>query len=170
MTNGPTGDGFPQPGASPNQPADSTPRRRVVDPGRLLAGGLMAGIVAAGVALVGLLIARGIADVPVLVERNGELIDADAWWYAGAAFAGAVVATGLLFVLITWAPQPFRFFGWIVGLVTALAALVPFATEAELASKVATSLINLAIGLCIGSIVSGVGRSATRIVPEPPAR
>jgi hypothetical protein len=120
----------------------------------------MAGVVAAGVAIVGLLIARGILDIPVLVERDGDLVNADTWWYAGIAFVGAILATALLHILILWAPQPFRFFGWIVGLATAISVLLPYATDAETSSKVATSLINLAIGLCIGSIVGGVGRSS----------
>jgi len=169
MTNHPGGDRAAGSGPSAGGPVPSERPRRVVDAGRLWIGGLMAGLVAAGVAIVGLLVARGIADIPVLVERDGQLVDADTWRYAGAALVGALVATGLLHVLILWAPQPFQFFGWIVGLATAIAVLVPFALSVELASKVATSLINLAIGLCIETIVAGVGRGATRVVVEPPA-
>ena len=130
----------------------------------------MAGVVAAGVAVVGLLIARGILDVDVLVQKDGQLVNANTWWYAGAAFLAAIVATGLLHLLLLSAPQPYRFFGWIVGLATAIAALLPYATDAELSSKVTTSVLNLAIGLCIGSIVGGVGRSAARVLDERPPR
>jgi hypothetical protein len=138
--------------------------RRVVDAGRLWSGGLLAGVVAAGIAVVGLLIVRGILDIPVLVSRNGNLVEASTWWYAGAAFLAAVAATALLHLLLAVAPQPFRFFGWIFGLAVAIAALIPFTTGAELRSKVSVALINLVIGLCIGSIVSSVGRSASRVV------
>ena len=141
---------------------------RVIDTGRLWTGGLMAGVVAAGVAVVGLLIARGIFDIAVLVQKDGKLVNANTWWYAGAAFLAAIVATGLLHLLLMSAPQPYRFFGWIVGLATAIAALLPYATDAELSSKVATSVVNLAIGLCIGSIVGGVGRTAARVLDERP--
>ena len=98
--------------------------RRIVDAGRLWTGGLMAGVVAAGVAVVGLLIARGILDVQVLVREDGKLVNANTWWYAGVAFLAAIAATGLLHLLLLSAPQPYRFFGWIVGLTVAIAALL----------------------------------------------
>jgi hypothetical protein len=141
--------------------------RRVVDTGRLWTGGLLAGVVAAGVAIVGLLVARGILDIPVLIERDGELVDASTWWYAGAAFLAALAATGLLHLLLLRAPQPSQFFGWIVGLAVAVAVLLPYATGAELASKVATSVLNLVIGLSVASVVSGLGRSSARVLDEP---
>jgi hypothetical protein len=140
--------------------------RRIIDPGRLWTGGLMAGVVAAGVAIVGLLIARGIFDVRVLVREDGRLVNADTWWYAAAAFLAAIAATGLLHLLLLSAPQPYRFFGWIVGLVVAIAVLLPYTTDAELSAKVATSVLNLAIGLSIASIVGGVGRTAARVLDE----
>jgi hypothetical protein len=140
--------------------------RRIIDPGRLWTGGLMAGVVAAGVAIVGLLIARGIFDVRVLVQEDGQLVNANTWWYAAAAFLAAIVATGLLHLLLLSAPQPYRFFGWIVGLAIAIAVLLPYTTDAELSAKVATSVLNLAIGLCITSIVGGVGRTAARVLDE----
>jgi Family of unknown function (DUF6069) len=142
--------------------------RRIIDAGRLWAGGLMAGVVAAGVAVVGLLIARGILDVDVLVRQNGKLVNANTWWYAGAAFLAALLATGLLHLLLLSAPQPYKFFGWIIGLLVAIAALLPYTTNAELSSKVTTSVLNLAIGLSIGSILGGVGRSVARVPDERP--
>jgi hypothetical protein len=147
-------------------PPDRRPRR-IIDAARLWAGGVLAGVVAAGVAVVGLLIARGVLDVPVLVERQGHLVNASMVWYAVAAFLGGIVATGLLHALLAGAPQPYRFFGWIVGLATAIAAIVPFTTGAELGSQIAVAVINLAIGICIGSIVSSIGRSAARVLDEP---
>lgn len=140
---------------------------RVIDAGRLWAGGVMAGVVAVGVAVVGLLIARGILDIPVLVQRGGQLVTPSTFWYAGMSFLAALGATGLMHVLLAAAPQPYRFFGWILGLAVTIAVLVPLAGGAGLATKVAVAAINLAIGLCIGSIVSGVSRSASRILDEP---
>ena len=118
----------PQYGEGPQVPPGSTSTRRQtskdgarrVDEGRLWVGGLMVAIVAAGLAIVGLLLARGIADVPVLVKKDGQLVNAETWWYAAAAFLGALIATGLLNVLLLWAPRPYLFFGWIIGLVTAV--------------------------------------------------
>ncbi|HVN10773.1 MAG TPA: DUF6069 family protein [Kineosporiaceae bacterium] len=149
------------------RPASTRQPRRVIDAGRLWTGGVMAGIVAAGVAVVGLLIARGVLDIPVLIERKGHLVDASSWWYAGVAFLAALAATALMHGLLAGAPQPYRFFNWIVGLAVAIAALIPFTTGAELSTKIAVAVINLAIGICIGSIVSSIGHSAARVLDEP---
>ena len=139
---------------------------RTIDAGRLWYGGLMAGVVGAGVALVGLLVVRGILDIPVPVPRDGRLVDASTAWYAAAAVLAAAVATGLLQVLLLTAPRPYEFFTWIVGLAVAIAVLVPYTTTAELSTKVAVSGINLAIGLAIGPIVASVGRSSARLLHE----
>jgi hypothetical protein len=141
-------------------------KRRSIDVGRLWSGGLMAGVVAAGVAVVGLLVVRGILDIPVLVPSGKKLVDAGTWWYAVVAFLAAAAATGLLHGLLAGAPQPYRFFSWIFGLAVAMAVLVPFTTSAELRSKLAVALINLAIGVCIGSIVTSVGHSSARVADE----
>jgi Family of unknown function (DUF6069) len=141
--------------------------RRIIDARRLWSGGIMAGVVAAGVAFVGLLIARGILGIAVLVERKGHLVDASSWWYATVAFLAAVAATAVLHGLLAAAPQPYRFFSWILGLAVAIAVLLPFTTAAELETKLAVALINLAIGACIGSIVSNIGRSSARVLDEP---
>ena len=143
---------------------------RTVDTGRLWVGGVMAGVVGAGIAVVGLLIARGIADIPVLVEQEGELVSASTWWYAGAALLAAALATGLLHGLLLGAPRPFTFYGWITGLAVAIAALAPYTTGAETESKVATSLLNLAIGIAVATIVASVGRSASRVPDRSPDR
>ncbi|HET9655661.1 MAG TPA: DUF6069 family protein [Kineosporiaceae bacterium] len=139
---------------------------RVIDAERLWTGGVMAGVVAAGVAVVGLLVARGIFDIAVLVRQHGELVAPSTWWYAGAAFFAALLATGLSHLLLAAAPQPHRFFGWIFGLAVTISVLAPLTTAAGLATRVAVSLINLAIGISIGSIVSGVSRRVSQILDE----
>jgi hypothetical protein len=149
------------------RPAPTGRPRRIIDAGRLWSGGIMAGVVAAGVAVVGLLFARGILNIPVLVERKGHLVNASSWWYAGVAFLAAVAATAVLHGLLAGAPQPYRFFSWILGLAVAIAVLIPFTTGAKLETKIAVALINLAIGISIGSIVSSIGRSAARVLDEP---
>jgi uncharacterized membrane protein len=155
---------------SPEEGDGMSGRRRIVDSGRLWVGGIMAGVVGAGIAVVGLLVARGIADVPVFVEQGGKLVNASSWWYAGAAMLAALLATGLLHGLLLGAPRPFTFYGWITGLAVAIAALVPYTTGAKMDSKVATSLINLAIGIAIATIVAAVGRTAASVLDEAPNR
>lgn len=135
-----------------------------VDAGRLWTGGLATAVVAALVAIVGVLIARGLFDVPVLAPTgDGALGDASTWQLAGLAALAALLATGLLHLLLLSTPRPGQFFGWIMTLATVAAALVPFLTDADLDEKVATAAIYLAIGVAIGSLLSGVGRSAMRL-------
>jgi hypothetical protein len=139
-----------------------SPRLRV-DATRLWIGGVMAGIVGAGIVVVGFLVARGILDVSVLVERDGELVNANVWWYAGAAFLAALVATALLHALLAGAPRPFTFYGWITGLAIVIAGLIPFTTGAKLETKVTLAVINVAAGGVLAIIIATVGRSALRM-------
>lgn len=134
-----------------------------VDAARLWAGGLATAVTAALVALTGILIARGIFDIPVLApEGEGVWSDVDTARYVLFAGLGALVATGVIHLLIVLAPRYELFFSWIIILATAVGALAPFAGDAELPPKLATSLINLAIGAAIGSLVAGVARSAIK--------
>jgi hypothetical protein len=68
----------------------------------------------------------------------------------------ALVATGLAHLLTITTPRPSVFFGWIVGLVTVAMMVMPFAFDASTASKVSTALINMIIGIAIGSLLSAV--------------
>jgi len=143
--------------------SSSSGSRYQIDAQKLWIGGLMAGIVAAGVAIVGLLIVRGVFDIKVFVPGNSdEVVNASTWWYAVVSFVAALLVTGLLHLLLISAPSPWRFFGWIVGLAVAIVVIIPFTSDAELSAKVGTAAINLAIGIAIYSIVSGVGRSAAQ--------
>jgi hypothetical protein len=144
--------------------ADGTGRpRQPLDAARLWTGGLATAVVAALVALVGVLIARGLLDIPVLAPSGeGALGDADTVRLAILAAVAALAATGLMHLLLVSTPRPFRFFSWIVSLLTLVAVLAPFTTDAELATQVATAAIGLAVGIAIGSLVSGAARSAIR--------
>jgi uncharacterized protein YhhL (DUF1145 family) len=84
------------------------------------------------------------------------------------AAVAALLATGLMHLLLLSAPRPFRFFTWIISLLTLVAVLAPFMSDAKLATKVATAAIVLVIGMAIGSLVSGSARSATRISRQGP--
>jgi len=87
--------------------------------------------------------------------------------YACAAFLAALVATAIMHLAT---PEPFAFFGWIVALATLVASVGPFASGAELKSKVATGLINLVIGIIIWSLISSSARRSIRRLPALPAR
>jgi hypothetical protein len=126
-------------------------------------------VVAALIAVVGVVIARGLFDVPVLApEREGALGDSTTVRLAILAAVAALAATGLMHLLLLSTPQPFRFFTWIISLLTLLAVLAPFMTDATLATQVATAAIGLVIGMAIGSLVSGAARSALRLGRQDP--
>jgi hypothetical protein len=147
----------------PSSAADAAPR---INAGRLWAGGLATAAVAALAAIVGILLARGVFDVAVLAPRSeGTWGDADTWTYAAVAALVALLATGLLQLLMMFSPDPLRFFRWVVALLTLVGLLAPIAAERTWPG-VATGLINLALGVTIGTLLSGVARSATR--PEQP--
>ena len=130
----------PEPGSTPPGPK--------LDAGRLWTGGVATAAVAALVAVVGVLVARGLFDVPVLAPTGeGTLGDASTARLAGLAAVAALLATGLLHLLL---------------LATVIAAILPFMTDAEPATQLATGAINLAIGIAIGSLLSSVARSAMR--------
>lgn len=152
-----------------------------VDSGRLWAGGAATAVVAAGAALVGVLVIRGIMDIPVLTPNEDEQL------FSGAgvtlpivsAFA-ALAATALLHLLVQSTPRPRKFFSWITGLVLAGLVLQVFLANSpflasgeflgvdELIEQLATAALYLVIGVAIISLLSGVARTAiTR--PAPPA-
>jgi membrane associated rhomboid family serine protease len=145
---------------------DGTGRGRVhVDAARLWTGGIATALVV----VVGVLIARGLFDVPVLApEGEGALGNASTARLAILAAVAALLATGLMHLLLLSTPRPFRFFTWLISLLTLVAVLAPFMTDAELATKVATAAIGLVIGMAIGSLVSGAGRSAIRLGRQDP--
>src|SRR4029453_8464413 len=99
-------------------------------------GGLATAVVAALVALVGVLIARGLLDIPVLAPaREGALGNSSTARLAILAGFAALAATGLMHLLLVSTPRPLRFFSWIVSLLTLVAVLAPFMTDAPLATQ-----------------------------------
>jgi hypothetical protein len=153
---------------TPARPVASAPVRTVgigVDPARLWAGGAASAVVAGLVALVGVLVTRWLVKVPVLAPaQDGAFGNAHTVGLILVAIAGALAATGLMHLLMETTLRPRLFFGWIVGLVTLIMVMFPFGTTAALDAKIATAVVNLAIGVAIGTLVGGV---AARSIPRP---
>lgn len=135
-----------------------------VDAGRLWAGGIATAVVAALVAIVGLLIARGIFHATVL-EPKGDGIwgSASTVTYAIVAALVALLATGLMHLLCLAVPAPSTFFGWIMVLLTAIAVVIPLTLTTTVTTKAATAAINLVIGLAITLIISSMAASARTV-------
>ena len=139
-----------------------TPGRRV-DAKTLWSGGAATALVAALIALVGILVCRWLFNVPILAPRqDGAWGDAATAEYAVAAAAAALVATAIMHLLLLTTPRPQVFFGWIIALATIIAVVFPFSTTASLAEKFATGVVNLVLGFAIGTLVTSVAGRAVR--------
>ena len=127
------------PGASGSEPR--------LDVKKLYSGGVTTAIIAALVAFVGLLVARGIFGIPVLAPTDAGLIgDATTVGLCSLAALSALVGTLLLHLMLLGVPKPETFFTAIGCLVTLAVALQPFTTTSTMAVKIATMLVYLATG------------------------
>jgi hypothetical protein len=141
--------------------------RPKVDGAALWPGGIATAIVAALVALVGVLVCRWLFNIPVLSPRqDGAYGDAHTTGMVLGAAVAALLATAVAHLLLLSTPRPLTFFAWIVALATVVVVLFPFSTGAPLSEKVATAAVDLVIGFAIGSLISGV--AARSIRPRPP--
>src|SRR5215475_4970873 len=146
------------PVSRPQEPPSGrkTSSSRSVDAKLLWSGGLATALVAALIALAGILVCRWLFDIPILApRRNGAWGNASTVWYSLAAAAAALVATAIMHLLLLTSPRPRLFFGWIIGLATVIAVVYPFSSSAPTSQKVATAVINLVLGIAIGTLVNG---------------
>ncbi len=132
------------------------PPHPTVDAGRLWAGGVATAIVAALVALVGVLVWEDVLDIVMVRPPRLEVGDSFAFQYAFTAAVLALVATGLAHLLVIAAPRPLAFFAWIMALATIVGFAIPYSLDGTTEGQVATSLTNLVIGLCILSLVYSI--------------
>lgn len=136
---------------------------RQLDAGRLWAGGLATAVVSALIAVAGILLARGVLGIPVLAPQGDGLWgNANTVTYALAAGCLALAATALLHLLTLTTPRFARFFTWIMGLLTMIAAVLPLTLDATPASRVATGTINLVLGAAMTALLNGVAQTARR--------
>ena len=141
-----------------NRPSDSR-----VDATVLWPGGIATAVVAALVALLGVLVFRWLFNVPILAPQSaGAYGGAHTTEIVLGAAGAALIATGLEYLLLLTTPRPLVFFGWIIALLTLVAIVFPFSTAAPLSQKFATATVNLFIGIAIGSLLTAVGARSVR--------
>ncbi len=147
-----------------DEPAPERPRKGSrLDPGPLWAGGAATAVVAALIALVGILVSRWLFKVPILApSRDGAWGDASTGAYVAASAGAAIAATAIMHLLLLATPRPQVFFGWIIALGTIIAVVFPFSTTAPIAQKVATAIVDLVLGIAIGSLINSVSYRAVR--------
>ena len=138
------------------------------------AGGVATAVVAALIALVGVLVMQNLLDItmvrPPLIPIGGSFVVR----YAVTAAVLALLATALAHLLLVTTPRPRAFFSWIVGLATAVGVVLPFALEGTTAGRLATAGVNLVIGLAVLSLLGTIMTRTSRIgqrsgyPPRPP--
>jgi small-conductance mechanosensitive channel len=136
--------------------------RPALDATRLWTGGMATAVVAALVALVGVLVVRVLLRVVPAVPSAAGFGDSATTLSCVAAAGAALVATGLAHLLLVSTPRPLAYLGWIVGLVTAAATVLPLVGGTPLPEALAGGVIRLVIGLAIGALVTGAAASAQR--------
>jgi hypothetical protein len=151
-------------GYAPRPPERPPSGRPSVDAARLWAGGVATAIVACLVGLVGVLIARWLFAIPLLApSRDGAYGDVHTTGLMLGIAAAALVATLVLHLLLLSTPRPLAFFGWIIGLATVLAVVIPLSTSAPWDAKIATAVVVAVLGIAIGSLLSSVGARSVRV-------
>jgi hypothetical protein len=142
------------PGAAVADPvAPRQSQRGGIDTARFWVGAALTAGISALVALIALIITNDLLHIPVMISDGGRLVMIGFGAYALFAAAAAVAASVLYAVLVNFAPRPGLYFGWIVGLVTLLAALLPLTAGAVLVDQLALAGINLVVGLVITGLV-----------------
>ncbi len=154
---------YDQRGYPGGPPASGPPARVTVNAGRLWAAGVATALVCALIGLVGVLVVRAVFNVALYAPESASAVgDIDTGLLCLVAAGAALVATGLVHLLLLSTPRPLAYFGWIVGLGTLAAVVVPFLSVSPLSVAVAMAVIHLIIGLAIGTLISGAARAATR--------
>lgn len=129
-----------------------------VDQGRFWAGVAATAVVAALAAALGVVV-LDVFDVKLLKPPIGE---SRGLGWAGAALVAAALGGVILLLLVMTTPRPRVFFGWIVALVTATAAVLPFTRDATTEAQVATCALSVLIGLVVGTSLGAVAGRTVR--------
>ncbi len=155
----------------PASPRGTGTSRLGLDPAQYWAGAAATTVVAALIALVGILISRWTLNIPIMAPAgDGAWGNAHTGEYVLVAALIAIVAAGLLYLLRLSTPDPSLFFNWIMGLATLAAVVYPFSTSAPIGQKAATAIVDLVLGVAITSLLTAVAARAVRRVTSYPAQ
>jgi len=142
--------------AGPAAPAAArTETRLTVETGRFWAGVAATALVAALVGVVGVIVLDQILRID-LVFRDPFGAGSPMGAYVLGGILVAVAAGALLQLLVLTTPRPRAFFGWILGLATVVATLLPLTWTDALGSAIASGVVNLFIGIAVWSLLTGV--------------
>jgi hypothetical protein len=151
------------PGGPPPGPPSAASGQPRVNATRLWSAGLATAVVAALIALVGVLIVRAVFRIALYAPATAGAFGSSATIVLCVTAAlAALAATGLAHLLLLSTPRPLTYFGWIVGLLTTAAFVLPFLAGRSFPIAFAMAVIHLVIGMAIGSLVSGAAATARR--------
>jgi Family of unknown function (DUF6069) len=119
------------------------------------AGVLATAAVSGLIAVLGVLVAQDVLDLHLLTP-SWVFGGSDVMRFAVLGASAAIFAGALLQLLFIAAPTPVRFFTWILLLLTAAAAVLPFSLKGGTGDQVATAVINVLVGVGIVTLLSGV--------------
>ena len=141
---------------------------RIVNVRALWAGGAASAVVAALVAVVGVIVCQDVLDLEMVPPPLLPLGRSLSVQYALTSAVLALAATGLAHVLALTTPRPEIFFSWIVGLATVVGVVLPLGSSGTWVDRFATAIVDLVIGLCILTLVrSMLARAIQRVLPGP---
>jgi hypothetical protein len=131
----------------------------VVDGRKLWTSGVVTAVIVFGLTIAAFLLVR-MLNYPLLgIRGGGAVVYASMFGYAGGAALVALLATAAMRFLLLTTPRPRWFFGWLGGVGTAIAVLLPLALSQDLAGRLATATVNLALGLVIIGLVRSTAAS-----------
>jgi hypothetical protein len=132
----------------------------VVSSRKLWTGGMVTAVIVFGLTIAAFLLVRGMLNYPLLgLRRGGAVVYASTFGYAGGAALVALLATAAMRFLLSTTPRPRWFFGWLGGVGTAIAVLLPLALSQDSAARLATAAVNLFLGLAIIGLVHSTAAS-----------
>lgn len=132
----------------------------VVDGRKLWTSGAVTAVIVFGLTIAAFLLVHGMLNYPLLgVRGGGAVVYASMFGYAGGAALVALLATAAMRFLLLTTPRPRWFFGWLGGVGTAIAVLLPLALSQDLAARLATAAVNLVLGLAIIGLVRSTAAS-----------
>ncbi|MDQ4119639.1 MAG: DUF6069 family protein, partial [Actinomycetota bacterium] len=114
------------------------------------------------VGFLALLLVRVLLQIPYLAPTDsGALAGGNTTTLCVTAAVAALAATALAHLLLASVPSPMSYFGWIAGLLTAVAAILPLLSGETLTVRITTGIIHLVIGVAIISLVSTAAAAAS---------
>ena len=141
--------------AAPATTVPARPETRlVVETGRFWAGAAATAFVAALVGVVGVIVLEILRLELTYRDLFGTGSAMGAYIFSG--ILTAVASAALLQLLVLTTPRPRAFFGWILGLATVVATLLPLTWTTDIASAIASGVVNLLLGIAVWSLLTGV--------------